>query len=480
LRRVPTVAWLCALVAILNAACWSILTPPFQITDEPDHFAYVQELAENGKLPKLDTHAYSFEEIFALQDLNYFAVRRQPRTTAISTQAQQRHLASDLAASIPRRGREAAGLATSQPPLYYALETIPYALGSGGTILDRLELMRLFSALFAGVTALFVFLFLRETLPGAPFAWAVGGFGAAFSPLLASTSSGVNPDALLFAVCAAAFYLLARAFRRRLTPRLALTIGAVIAIGFFAKLTFIGLAPGVILGLILLSIREARSTGLAAYRSLAAACTLAASPAILYLIVNIASGKPVLGIVSDAIHLTHHHGTVPGEMSYIWQLYLPRIPGMHNDFPGIFTTREVWFNGLIGLYGWLDTLFSDRVYDLALIPAALILGLCVRALVIGRTMLRGRLAELAVYLTMTIGLLLLIGAASYLRFPAMATDYRQPRYILPLLALYSFILALAVRGAGKRWGPAAGTLIVVLLFAHDIFSQLLVISRYYG
>jgi len=32
LRRVPRAAWICALVAFLNAACWSLITPPFQVT----------------------------------------------------------------------------------------------------------------------------------------------------------------------------------------------------------------------------------------------------------------------------------------------------------------------------------------------------------------------------------------------------------------------------------------------------------------
>ena len=56
----------------------------------------------------------------------------------------------------------------------------------------------------------------------------------------------------------------------------------------------------------------------------------------------------------------------------------------------------------------------------------------------------------------------------------------RPRYLLPLLPLLGGALALAARGAGRRWGPAAGALIVVLFLAHDIFSQLHVISRFYG
>ena len=37
------------------------------------------------------------------------------------------------------------------PPLYYALEAIPYRAGYGLDFLDRLFLMRLLSALLAGV-----------------------------------------------------------------------------------------------------------------------------------------------------------------------------------------------------------------------------------------------------------------------------------------------------------------------------------------
>jgi hypothetical protein len=42
------------------------------------------------------------------------------------------------------------------------------------------------------------------------------------------------------------------------------------------------------------------------------------------------------------------------------------------------------------------------------------------------------------------------------------------------------VLALAARGAGRRWGPVVGALIVVAILAHDIFSQLLVVSRFYS
>jgi 4-amino-4-deoxy-L-arabinose transferase-like glycosyltransferase len=472
----------CALVACLNAVSWSFITPPFQAPDETDHFAYVEQLVKTGRLPSSSAKTYSADETIALQDLHWSAVHLQPENHTISTRAEQQTLQKDLTrvSGLHISGTGAAGVAASEPPLYYALEAIPYYLGSSGTLLDRLELMRLLSALMAGITALFAFLFLREALPGVPWAWTVGGLGVALAPLLGDISGAVNPDAMLFAVSAAAFYCLARAFRRGLTPKLAIAIGAVTAVGFLTKLNFIGLAPGVLLGLIVLTIRAARTSGHAAYRSLALALAIAGSPIALDIIVNQLSNHPTLGLVSSAASSAVQHNSALSEISYIWQLYLPRLPLMHNDFPHILTTRVLWFNGLVGQYGWADTIFPPWVDDIALIPAGVIAILCTRALLTSSAVLRHRLGEIIVYLVITAGVLILVGSASYVSFPKEAAAFPEPRYLLPMLPLLGAALALAARGAGRRWGPATGALIVVLFLAHDLFSQLQVIARFYG
>jgi hypothetical protein len=153
---------------------------------------------------------------------------------------------------------------------------------------------------------------------------------------------------------------------------------------------------------------------------------------------------------------------------------------MTNIFPGLSTIRQLWFDRAVGLYGWLDTTFPEWVYNVALIPAGLIALLALRTLLASRAALRARLPELAVYLAMSLGLMALIGADSNLHRAVEGAGYAQPRYLMPLLPLAAALLVLAARGAGKRWGPAVGALIVVLFLAHDIFSQLLVVSRFYG
>jgi 4-amino-4-deoxy-L-arabinose transferase-like glycosyltransferase len=477
LRRIPRAAWLCALVACLNAVCWSIVTPPFEVPDEPSHFAYVKQLAETGELPSSSSQELSHEETAVLEGLHVPEVVLRPQNHTIATPAEELVLHQDLSPANASHGSPTAGVAASQPPLYYALEAVPYIV-AGGNVLDRLELMQLASALFAGLTALFAFLFVREALAGPAWSWTVAGLAVALAPLLGFMSGSVNPDSMLFAVAAAVFYLLARAFRRGLNARMALAIGGVSAIGLLTKVNFVGLLAGVLIGLAVLGVRAARVSGRRAYGWLALGVVVAFSPVAVYAAINLARSHPLLGVVSEAFEPGRDISLA--ELDYIWQLFLPRLPGTVNDFPGLFTARQLWLDGYVGLYGWLDTPFPGWVETVALLPAAAILALCARSLIAARISLRARAGELAVYGAIAVGLMLVIGADSYLSFPSVDAEFAQMRYLLPLIPLLGAVLALAARGAGRRWGPAAGVLIVVLFLAHDVFSQLQVVARYYG
>lgn len=484
LRRIPLAAWTCALVACLSAACWSVLTPPFQAPDEPSHFAYSVHVAETGSLPNPNAESFSEEEDVVLRGLDQSAIEWHPEARTISSPKAQRQLQQDLSLPLNRSQPSGANVAASEPPLYYALETIPYYLGSWGTLLDQLELMRLLSALMGGLTALFTFLFVRELLPGARWAWTIGGLSAALFPLLGFTSGFVTPDAMLCAVSAAVFYCLARGFRRGLTRRLAIATGALLAAGLLTKLNFIGLVPGAVLGLLVLALRGERGQAPSrrrAFGSATIAVAIAAAPVCAYVTANVIEGHHTLGIVSSAAHLANSQSGVESplaDVAYIWQFYLPRLPGMTNYFPGVSTIRDIWFDRTVGLYGWLDTSFPVWVDNIALIPAGLIVLLALRTLISRRSALRRRLPELLVYVAICAGLMALIGQDGYLH-RLSEPSWEQPRYLLPLLPLGAALVALAARGAGRRLGPAVGALIVTLFIAHDIFSQLLVVARYY-
>jgi 4-amino-4-deoxy-L-arabinose transferase-like glycosyltransferase len=481
LGRVPTAAWVCALIALLNAATWSLIVPPFEGKDESDHFAYVEQIVENGSLPEngQQNGNYSQQEDLVLAGLHADEVIHSPQHTSIASEAQQRALIEANHAGASLRGSGEAGIATSEPPLYYAIQALPYLLARGN-ILVQLQLMRLLGALFAAMTALFTFLFLREILPRRPWAVTVGALAVALQPLLGFMSGSVNPDSMLFAVTAAVFYCLARAFHKGLTWRLSLALGIGIAAGFLTKLNFVGLAFGVYVGLVVLAAREAKARGRLALRLPLLAAAIGALPVGVYALRNALRSDHTLGLASSGGSLL-----APGELlhliSYIWQFYLPRLPGMAHYFNGLATYKDIWFDRSVGLYGWMDTMFPSWVDNVALVPAALVVVLFLRELFARRKALRGRVVELGVYAAIALGLLVLIGGSSYdsdalNHSPAFA----EPRYLLPLAPLLGAVFALAVRGAGRRWAPVAGSVLIVLIFGFDLVSQLQVIARYYG
>jgi 4-amino-4-deoxy-L-arabinose transferase-like glycosyltransferase len=471
------------LIACLNGIAWSIITPPFQGRDEPSHFAYVQQLAETETLPHVSNESpsgFSPEEELVLVGVHQYEIKLSPEIHAISSMAEQRILKQDLSEDLSNIGSGYAGTATSEPPLYYAIEMVPYAMGAGNTLV-QLELMRLSDALIAGITALLIFFFVREVLPGVPWAATIGAACVSVQPLFGFMSGTLNPDNMLYTMAAGLFLCLARGFRRGLSRGLAVVTGLVIATGFMTKLNFIGLSFGGCLGLMLLGVRKTGSKGGHEIKSSAIGLAIGVSPILLYMLVNGVSGNPTLGPASEITHI-FDRGRFFHELTYMWQLYLPRLPGMTHFFAGMHTYRDIWFDRSVGLYGWLDTSFPRWVTDIALVIAGAVSLLFLRALVVKRKAVRSRLLELLSYTTISVGMLAIVAAASYsTRLNTSGVyGYGDPRYLLPMLPLLGAVVALAVRGAGRRWAPAAGAIIITIFLAHDILSQLQVIARYYG
>ena len=483
LRRIPAAAWICALVAVLNAAAWSLVTPAFQVPDEQSHYAYSEYLVQHHRPPKQQKQdSLSSNEEAAREGLRADSMHFRPENGTIWSTTEKRELDRLLARYPNRRdGNGAAAEVGGEPMLYYALEAVPYTLAYGGTLFDRLALMRLLSALIGGVTVLLVYLFLREALPSSPWTWTVGALGVAFQPLFAFMTSGVNSDVLLYAASAALFYLLARAFRRGLTQGLALAIGGALAVGLMTKFNAAGLLPGAAIALVVLAARQEKGLRPRTLRLPALALAVALAPMLLEMALNASVWeRPVVGATAGNFS-TAHVPLSPGEIaSYVWQFYFVRLPGTTRALSVGFPFRDLWLNGFIGSFGYVETHFRPRVYDAAIVPFAAVTLLAARALVLRRAIIGHRRLELLCYGTVVAGFMTFVGIASYVLWARTGASVAQTRYLLPLLPLYGAGLALAARGAGPRWMPVAGATIVVLAIAHDVFSQLLVVSRYYA
>jgi Predicted membrane protein (DUF2142) len=486
--RLPRAGRACALVAFVNVAIWSVVVPPFHVPDEIAHFGYAQYLAETGEPPPQEPGAaqYSDEEQLVLERLHVFTVVGRADQRPIWTEPDDRGLRALLASDPSPHGAGGASSATNQPPLYYALAAIPYRLSPSQGILDRLVLMRLLSALLAAATVLCVYLFVRELLPATPWAWTVGALAVAFQPTFAFIAAGVHGDNLLFLASAAVLLLLARAFRRGLTVRRGAAIGAATVLGVLGKLTFLAFLPGIALAFALLLLRadRERARGVA-LRATGAAAAVVAAPVGLYLLLNAAiwerGGGATAGVTAAA---AGHAISLRERLVYIWQEVLPRLPFMHDALPG-YPPWNLWFRGFVGHFGWLDFAFPDWVYELAagifllvVVLAAVAVAAAIRAR--GWRVLAWRWPLALVVAVMAAGLIGAIGWQGVAYRADTGFAFEQARYLLPLLALYGLLVALAARGAGRRWGPAVGVALVVAAMAHGLFAELLTISRYYG
>ena len=462
-------------VAILNAGAWSMITPAFRVPDEVAHVAYVQSLGETGK-PPADPPAMrlSPEQATVMADAGFGRVEARTYGTAVWSPREQQRLAAELHRPLSRRQTVPAGEAEPEPPLYYALEALSYRAASGQTLLDRILLMRLLSASLAGVTALLCFLFVRECLPERPWAWTVGGLSIALMPMLGSVSGGVNPDALLFAIAAALFLCVARAWRRGVTLGLALVVGGLIGAGLLTKVNFLGLLPGTLLALALAARRPRAGWGRRLRlvgAGLGLAVALFAAGAAFELL---AWHHPL--VVGRTVAPESHVG-LWSHVGYIWQVFLPRLPFQPETNltdPGYVQL----FQTFVGAFGELTAWFPSWVYEAAAAGLVLTALLAVRALVAEPRELRWRRGEIVGYVAMAIPLLLLIGLSADLRRHLIGIV--QGRYLLPLLPLLGLLLAVGARGAGERWGRAAGVAIVSSVAGLSLLGQLVTIAFFYS
>src|SRR6266566_10051792 len=121
LRAVPHAAWLCALVALANGLAWSLLVPPFEVPDENAHYAYVQQVAEGGTLPRriLPEGKLSPAEDATLGAIDFYQIVGQTHNPAPFSQLQQQEIDAVGRQQLSTRGDGDALTASNNPPLYY-------------------------------------------------------------------------------------------------------------------------------------------------------------------------------------------------------------------------------------------------------------------------------------------------------------------------------------------------------------------------
>jgi hypothetical protein len=174
-----------------------------------------------------------------------------------------------------------------------------------------------------------------------------------------------------------------------------------------------------------------------------------------------------------------HPGTLSYLPTYLWQFYLPDLPGQVEiaRIPEL-PVYDVWLKTGWAAFGWLEVTFPEPVYALlAVLSAAAFVA---AGVVLRRQRLLSR--ELALFFGLTA--LALLAGLHFTEYAVVVGDesptaFNQGRYLLPLIPLGGLAVAMACLLAGRRREHVVAA-VLAGLFVLQAFSLGLVVERFYA
>ena len=452
------------LILVIVGLAWALLVPPWEAPDEGSHFAYAQSLAERLALPG-DPHrpGLSTDQLLADQAVgaSALALRANQIRPTWSEVIYRRYLME--ASRNPSRsdggGPNSAGY---DPPLYYLYADLAYWTTYGGNAFDRYYAMRIWGISLLIVTAVGTWLLIGEVLGRRRVPQLAGSALVGLLPMETFMSTAINPDALMIALWTIGFWLGARVIKRAARPRDAVSLCAVTAGAVLTQPISYALVPAALLALLIGLARSRLEERRAQARKLALSAAAFAAPVVAWLGLR-NQGAPVIAQVGSPPGTRPYPFSVRQFLSYIWQFYLPRLPGMSPDrvTPGL-SVYNVWVREGWGKFGWLDVPMPSWVYTVAGVFTAVV-GVATAALA---AMFRDRLrlSLLAFFGLALVALLFGLHLTEYRSLLNHRGPYLQGRYLLPAVGLFGLSLAFVLGRLPKRiQGPACGALVPALL-----------------
>lgn len=480
-RAVPApLAALLAAVLVVGWA-WALLVPPAQAPDEPVHFAWVENLVERGERPlsggrDRGRDVFSTEQKLAREAANYEAPTRQP-----SVRPEWRAAAWERwrrqEGALPARSRRDGGVenaAAGNPPLYYGWVSLAYrATGSGG-LFTRWYAMRMWSVLLLAVAVLATWLMAGQLTGRDRLAQLGAAAFVGLQPGASAISAAVNPDAGMIAAWALVLWLGVRALRG--PPRLSsvLAVLAATLAALLVKAPSFGLLPGVALVLLVVA-RRAAAGRRPSPRAIAVLAVLGA----------LGVGAVALAVAGGAADRLTAVGTsggrtgVRGFLSYLWQAYLPNLPFQTQvqNLPA-FWGYDVWIRSGWGNFGWSELLLPRGAYAaIGLVVGAIFAG---AAVAVVRRRFGLDWPTWAFFAAVAAALVIGLHWGEYNQFVDIHVSLLQGRYLLPLLPLGGMAVVAALSNLDRARRALTTAVLLVLLFAVQLFSLGIVVGRFYA
>lgn len=466
------------MVGALMAAAFAMTTPPLETPDEMVHLHYVELLRSTQAVPQTTQSGPLSSQIEALVAGSLVSdVAFQPDERPPWTAAQNDALERKLATLPGRDARDAFTNASSQPPGYYAAAAVITTV-TGGNIVDRMLVIRLLSALLAGLAVAGAVVFARAAVPSAGGLVLTGGLMLACLPIFGFIGGGVSPDMAYTAAAAWALAGVATILRSGLTMRRALWVAVATGLGMLCKLTFLPLVPAIVLGAAIAVIREIRAgRGRAAIAPTAAAVGLTAAIGLPYLLWAYLGGRGVVFGPSTPgaapIVLTFRE-----LVTYAIELFVGQVGPIKDRIPG--SGPFIFLDGLTGRLGWLDYSLSlpwVNAFKWFWIVLASLAGIGVLRAFRRRW---SALMEFGLWTLALIPLLLTIAKSGFEARMAGNTGFEQARYLFPIAPIAVAGIGLAVRQVPRRLAPWAAAVLCTIGVLHGTALWLVTIGRYFA
>ncbi|MDA2929355.1 glycosyltransferase family 39 protein [Acidobacteria bacterium AH-259-O06] len=260
------------LVFVVRALFYISVTPLWEGFDEHAHFAYVQIISQQYRLPLNHREPVS-EEIFV--SLKSSPLPWEPRAFGIGhthdeywmlPESERNQLQQRLKNIPPAWGRlPTSGMGShleiyeaQQPPLYYFLMSVPYRLLKSYSLVERVFALRILSVLIASVLILPTFYLSKLVFESGKIALAVCGI-MAFMPELMIDVCRIGNDSLSIALFSVLIVI--SVCSQMVTYRISLALGIILGLGLLTKAYFFTAIPAIAMVFLLRSRRHAESLG---------------------------------------------------------------------------------------------------------------------------------------------------------------------------------------------------------------------------
>jgi len=396
---------------------YALLTPPWQIPDEPAHYNYVRFVAENRRYPVLLMGDYPHEYLEEIK------AKRFPLEMSIDPIRYEFH----------------------QPPLYYSLAVPFYWLTRFWPPAQQVVALRFLSLLMGGGIVYLAYLIAREVFPtNEVLALGTAAFVASV-PMHLAMLAAVNNDGLAELMLAGILWMLIRYVKKEgekgkegaegKIPWRLVGLGVLVGLGMLTKTTTLVSIP-LILVAVVLAIGHRPSA--ISHRLSAISYRLFAIflPALLLSLPWFVRNASIYGGL-DILGWTRHDAVVVGQ---------PRTAEWLAQYGGARLVRDLLlttFRSFWAQFGWMGVLVDERIYLLlALLCAIVGAGFLIYLVRVVR-----QRDVLSAYQKAALGLLALSAFLTLLSYLWYNTKFvqHQGRYLFPALVPLGLFFALGLR-----------------------------------